>query len=119
VELFSTPSSSPILIGLTAAYGITSSITTFDKRVIQAIRAGAYPPDDPLPPKWVGLVLYVHWAIGVALVLLNWKFALIVFLAKFVLSVLPVLETVGNILMGVVIPIGKRRTLRHLEPDDD
>lgn len=40
------------------------------------------------------------WAIFIALLYLNWKYALVLFAIKFVLKVLPVLEIIGNILMS-------------------
>lgn len=99
MDLFNTPINSPLLITLTVIYGITSSITVFDKRLVQAVKSGVLPPDEPMLPFWVNGVWWLHWIIGITIFLLNWKFAIIIFLAKFVLSVLPVLETIGNVLM--------------------
>ena len=87
------------LVGLTIAYGIVSSITTFDIRLVQAKKSGNLPPDEPELPKWVAVLYWVEWIIFAVMVYLNWKYALIVFAIKFGLKVLPVLETVGNILM--------------------
>lgn len=85
---------------LTIAFFITSSITTFDKRLIQARRNSTLPPDEPLLPSWVGLIGWIHWGLALALLIINWKYAIIVFIVMFVLAVLPVLETIGNILMS-------------------
>jgi hypothetical protein len=90
----------PSLIGLTIAYFIVASITTFDIRMIQAKRDGSLPSDEPLPPPWIGIFAYLQWAIFLVLLYLNWKFALVLFVLKFVLKVVPVLETVGNFLMA-------------------
>lgn len=97
--MFYQPIDSPSLIILTVLFAITSSITVFDKRLIQAKRDGTLPPDEPMLPSWVGLIGWGHWILFLALLILNWKYALALFVIKFVLSVLPVLETVGNILM--------------------
>lgn len=86
---------------LTIAFVITSSITTFDKRLIQARRDGTLPSDEPLLPSWVGLIGWIHWGLALALLIINWKYAIIVFIVMFVLAVLPVLETIGNILMSL------------------
>ena len=94
-----------IVIILTILYAITSSITVFDKRMIQAKRDGVLPEDESLLPSWVGIILFIHWIIGLSILILNWQFAIIVFVAKFILSILPVLETIGNILMS---PFKKR-----------
>lgn len=99
-SLLNTPMNSPILIVLTIAFAITASITTFDTRLIQAKRAGDLPQDEPLLPTWVGFITWLHWGLGLAILLLNWKYALLVFMIQFVLSVLPVLETIGNVLMS-------------------
>jgi len=85
---------------LTITFVISSSITTFDKRLIQARRDGTLPPDEPLLPSWVGLIGWIHWGLALALLIINWKYAIIVFIVMFVLAVLPVLETIGNILMS-------------------
>lgn len=104
MELFNTPTNSPILILLTILFAITSSITTFDKRLIQAMRAGNLPKDEPMLPTWVGIIAWLHWALALSLIFLNWKYALVVFVIKFVLEVLPVLEVVGNMLMSPFRP---------------
>lgn len=98
MDWFNAPIDTTVVL-LTTAYGITSSLTVFDKRMIQARRDGTLPADEALPPKWIAGVYWLHWAVGLTIVLFNWQYALIVFIAKFVLSVLPVLEVIGNILM--------------------
>jgi hypothetical protein len=90
----------PLIIGLTVAYFIVASITTFDIRVTQAKRDGTYPTGDPPLPSWIGVFAWIQWIIFGVLLYLNWKYALVLFAIKFVLKVLPVLETVGNILMS-------------------
>jgi hypothetical protein len=94
----------PLIIGLTVAYFILASITTFDIRMIQAKRAGVLPPDEPMLPTWVNLLYWLEWTVFLALLYLNWKYALILFVIKFVLKVLPVLETIGNVLMSPFKP---------------
>ena len=94
------PYDTSTLIGLTVAYGVISSITTFDIRLIQAKKNGTLPPDEPGLPKWIAILYWVEWIIFAIMVYLNWKYALIVFVIKFVLKVLPVLEVIGNIMMA-------------------
>lgn len=55
-------------------------------------------------PSWVGIFAWLQWAIFIVLFVLNWKYALIIFAFKFILKVLPVLETIGNILMSPFRP---------------
>jgi hypothetical protein len=99
-ELISQFMSSPILIGLSVSLFISYSITTLDKRIIQGKRSGALPPDHPNLPKWVSIFHILDWIILIAMLVLNWKVALFVWACFFVLKILPVLETVGNILMA-------------------
>lgn len=100
IALFTTPTTSPVIIALTVLLFITSSITVFDKRLIQFKRSGKVPRDESLLPNWVGAILFLHWIIFISLILLNWKYAIILFVIKYILSVLPVLETIGNVLMS-------------------
>lgn len=104
IELFNTTISSPIVIIATILYFITSAITTFDIRMTQAKRDGTLPPDEPMPPKWVALIFWIDWLLIATLILLNWKYAILVFIIRFILKVLPVLEIVGNILMSPFKP---------------
>jgi len=97
--MFNTPINSPLLITITVLFAITSSITVFDKRMIQTKRSGVLPADEPMLPTWVGIIAWIHWGLLLALFILNWKYAIVVYIAKFILSVLPVLEIAGNILM--------------------
>jgi hypothetical protein len=104
ISLFDTPADSSVLIVLTVLYAVTSSITVFDKRMIQARRDGTLPADEPMLPSWVAIVVWVHWGIGLSIILLNWQYAIVVFVAKFIVSVLPVLEIIGNFLMAPFRP---------------
>lgn len=90
----------PLIIVLTSAYFLVCSVTTFDLRLIQAKQQGVLPPNEQLLPKWVAVFGWMQWAIFLVLLYLNWKYALVLFGIKFVLKVLPILETIGNILMS-------------------
>jgi hypothetical protein len=106
ITFFFTPYNSPILIFLAVAYSIVGSITVFDFRLLQAKRKSDLPEDAPLLPDWVSLLNVVESFILLAMLLLNWKFALIVFGIVFLLKTLPVLETIGNVLMA---PLTRKR----------
>ena len=99
MELFNTSFSNPFFIITLILFTITSSITVFDKRMIQAHRSGEMKSNEMLP-SWVGIIGWIHWILGAILILINWKYALIIFVGKFVLSVLPVLEILGNFIMS-------------------
>jgi hypothetical protein len=93
-------SESPVLICLSIALFFSYRITTFDKRIIQAKRSGVLPADHANLPRWVIVFHLLDWLILVSLLILNWKVALAVWAFLFVLKVLPVLETIGNVLMS-------------------
>lgn len=99
ITLFSTPITSPIVIILTIIYFICESITTYDTRLIQAQRDGFSQENETMLPTWVGFFVFIGWGTFIALVLLNWKYAILIFIIKFILKVLPVLESIGQILM--------------------
>lgn len=84
---------------LTVLYFLLSSITTLDTRLIQARKAGMIGPLDDQLPKWVAAIYWIEWGLFVYLAFIDWKFAAFVFVLKFLLKVLPVLEFFGNILM--------------------
>lgn len=102
--IFETPINSPFLIALTVCYFITSSITVFDKRLFQAVRNGDIPEDEAKLPYLVSFVWWFQLLFGLAIVLLNWQFAIVIFISKFILSVLPVLELIGNVIMAPFRP---------------
>lgn len=89
----------PISITLVIIFIITSSVTTFDKRMIQAKKAGTIPTDESLPPSWVAGVYWIHYGLMVIILVLNWKYAIGLFIIGFIFEVLPVWETLGNIIM--------------------
>jgi len=97
MQWFETPIDSPIVIIVTVLYFIASAVETFDIRIIQAQRDGL---DIESPPRWIGLVYWLCWLLFIFLVLLNWKYAIIVYVIRFILKVLPVLEIIGNVLMS-------------------
>ena len=96
-----------ILIALTIAFAISSSITTFDKRLTQAKRSGILPPDEPSLPSWVAFIFWIHIGLIIAMFVMNWRYALAVLVIGFILEVLPVWETIGNILMSPFKPKSK------------
>jgi len=89
---------SSLLAVLTVAFFLTASITTFDKRLTQAKKRGELPSDEPSLPRWVALLYWIEIGLKVALFVVDWRYGLLVYIVGFVLSVLPVLETVGNFL---------------------
>lgn len=67
--------------------------------MIQAKRNGTLPADEPMLPSWVGIISWLHWGIMLAMLLVNWKYAIALFVIGFIFEVLPIWETIGNVLM--------------------
>jgi len=99
---------------LTVAFFITAALTTFDKRTIQArTRGTTFPqvgpfreigPDTPSPGPWFGIVSWVHIGLLCALVLVNWKAAMLVYVGAFILASCGFLETLGGLPFGLSPP---------------
>jgi hypothetical protein len=112
--LYNAVASSPLLLGLMVAYLLAASVTAFDVGLLRAKRAGILPPDEPELPKWVAGVYWIEWALIIAILILNWKFGIVLWLLKVILKVLPVLDTIGNIIMAPFKPrdVGGRSPAR-------
>lgn len=74
---------------------ITSAITEYDKRLTLAYWNGQKFKWELLP-KWVGHIIWLHWAICLLLLAINWKYALALFVVKYLLSITHILEYFGN-----------------------
>jgi len=109
--------STAVLTFLIIAYFLTASITTYDIRMIQARRDDS---EVPLLPNWIGLFGLLQWAIFLVLLYMNWRLAILLFVAKFVLKVLPVLETVGYLLLLPYITYfpARQRAISQAELDE-
>lgn len=92
---------SPLYLILIISYFLVASVVTLDIRLVQAKQMGQ--DFGELPP-WTFIFSLLQWGLFIALFILNWKHALILFVVKFVLKVLPVLETIGNVLMSPFRP---------------
>lgn len=84
---------------LVIVFFITSSIAALDASLIRAKRVGIVPADEPLLPTWVGVIYWVGIGLAVAMLILDWKYAIGIFAIMFILYSLSILELVGNILM--------------------
>jgi hypothetical protein len=103
MHLFHTPVSSTSLIALTVIYFICACVTTFDTRIIQAKKNGYLKENEAHVPVWTGIFGILMWLCWVAIFLLNWWYAFLLFAIKFVLKVLPILENIGALLLLPVV----------------
>lgn len=90
----------PLTLSLTIIFFIAASISTLDKRLMKAAKSGQLPPGEPMLPSWAAWFAWIDYIAFGLLVYLNWKFGLAIFVLGFVLAALPVLETIGNVLMA-------------------
>lgn len=99
LEYISENLNSPLLLILTVIYFIISSITTFGIRITQAKKNGTWDNSEPDLPRWTDSFYVLETIILIIILILNWHLGIAVYVLKFILKVLPVLETIGNILM--------------------
>lgn len=94
--MFDYPFLSPLFLGLTILYFLVASVVIFDTRLIQATKRGEIHPE---LPRWISIFYMVQVLLFWTLFILNWRYALVLFVVKFIFKVIPVLEIIGNILM--------------------
>jgi uncharacterized membrane protein YhaH (DUF805 family) len=78
-----------------------SCLLTFDKRLAQAKRNGV--PLERELPTWVNILPWAYYALFLWMAVLDWKWAVGLYAALFVLSVLRASEMVGNLLWGQIL----------------
>ena len=98
-ELIAVPQQSSLMLYLTIAYFFLASIITFSKRIWQAEKRGELDSGEPIPPDFIGGLVYIDIPLKIALLVLNWKYGIFLYIVGFVLAVTPVLETIGNVLL--------------------
>ncbi len=104
-EVIIEPLNSPTILWLTIAYLICESITTYSTRLIQFhtrdFHSGvALDAQGRMLPDWVGFFVFLGWGLLISIVVLNWKYAIALFVIKFILKVIPVLENIGAAIMS-------------------
>jgi hypothetical protein len=77
------------------AYALLAPIHTLDKRLIQSARRGE---DFGQLPGWVMIFSYLMYGCQIAMLVIDWQKALVVFGIMFLLACTPILETIGNVL---------------------
>lgn len=103
-NILNAPLNSKPLMLLSVVYAIVESIRIYDARLNQAKMKRldsriAVEADGRILPRWVGIFHLGGWIIFIALLLLDWKYALVLYVFLFVLRVLPILERIGSIFM--------------------
>jgi len=75
---------------------IFASVNVLDTRLKQAELRGESNPQ--IMPKFVITFIVLQYVSLAILVFINWKLALVAFVLKFILSVLPVMELLGSLI---------------------
>lgn len=99
-SLLQPPPRDSVVLGLSVLLFVLSCLNTFDKRLVQAKREG-FQPEQELPA-WTNIFLWVYYPLFVVLAILNWQWAILLYVVLFILAVLPVSETIGNLLYGML-----------------
>jgi len=91
--------------GLIIGYTLISAMVLYDVRITQAKKAGVETELQDAP-RWVVGLYWIKCGLVVYFFYLNWKIAFLILGIEFVLSALPVLEIMGQVLLT---PFMKRR----------
>ncbi len=100
MELFNLSFSLLDYILIVILFTLTSAITEYDKRLTIAYWNGQKFKWELLP-KWVGRIIWLHWAISLLLLAINWKYALAIFVIKYLFSITHILEHFGDFLVSL------------------
>jgi len=103
MQVFSTPINTPLLLTLTVIYGICAAVTTLNACINQAKQVGYLSRKEAYVPAWAGLFAILLWATLSAIFLLNWWYALALFVIKFALKELSVLKYIGALLLWPIL----------------
>jgi hypothetical protein len=89
---------------------ISSAIMTFEKRVMQLGREEPELLTRYDSPGWMGVFMLTQYGALIGLVVMNWKFALYYWVAGFIMAVLPIFQTFGQVFYDCVVnPLRRRR----------
>ncbi len=99
INWFYTPVNTPILVFCFLGYLLCSSVTSYDIHLLKLQKGIESESQNRLLPRWVGLL---HWAEVICLLfvlLLNWKFAVVIWIMKSILQALFILELIGYMVL--------------------
>lgn len=104
IDIFRAPIDSTLILVLSVLYLLVQAIRIYDVRLIQIKKKGfesgvATRAEGRMLPKWVGLIHWAGWAIFIVLLILNWKYTIVLYVFIFALEVMPILENLGEFMM--------------------
>lgn len=93
------------ILWLSIAFLICESISTYDTRLrqhhIRGFHSGvSIAADGRMLPSWVVLFDFIRWGLLIAIVVMNWKYSIALYVIKFILKVIPILENIGAAIMS-------------------
>lgn len=106
IDLFTTTIQYPTIPILTIIYFFVESIVTYDMRINQYLMTKSSTVKKL--PSWVAIFIFIGWGIFIYFIFINWKYAIIIFVVRYILKLLPVLETIGEFLITPFDPNRKK-----------
>lgn len=98
---------SPLILSLTFVYIVSDAISIYDTRLIQWRQNGMIPKDTPSPPNWTGVFGILSWVTIIVTIILEWQYGLLLWLIIYILKIIPVMETIGGVIVKLLIPRSK------------
>ena len=104
---------SPLFLTVLIIHFVSFSIRAYDVGILHSIREGNIVR--PLG-SWVGIAHWIGWGTAIALLILNWKYALIIFVIRFFLRFFSILQIIGFLfLYPFLTKVPKGVSHEHLE----
>lgn len=113
IEIVNAPLESSLLLVLSVAYMLVTSVRIYDARLIQSKMYGlnssvAKQAEGRILPTWINAIHWMGWCLFILIAVLNWKYAIALYAVFFLLKVLPALELIGSVIARPFLKKGKR-----------
>jgi hypothetical protein len=92
---------------LSIIYFLSLSVVLFDLDYTRAKKIGNISKDEPATPQWIGSIYLVCIVTWIAILFMNWKISVLGVVVYYSSSVIPLPQTVGNILLSPFKSRGK------------
>lgn len=99
INWFNTAPNAPVIVIICVLYLLSAAVTTYDIHLMNAQKNEDDKLNLKMLPRWIG---FLHWGESILfllMVLLNWKFAIVIWIIKSILQALFILEVVGYIII--------------------
>jgi hypothetical protein len=99
INWFNTAPNASVVVIVFVLYLLSAAVTTYDIHLMNLQKNEDGKLDLKMLPRWIG---FLHWAESILfllMVLLNWKFAIVIWILKSILQALFILEVIGYIII--------------------